>query len=442
VKKINFYNPWHKNPFFKHNYLPKRKRNLFFEVEKYLSKKMIISISGLRRMGKTTIMKQLIAKFLNTKIDSKNIFFYSFSETDNDVEKILYYYFNNICPFDIHEAKVYIFLDELQYVKNWQEILKFYYDLNSSIHFVISGSSSLYLHQKTKESLAGRIIDLKLNILTFQENLYLKHNITQIKYDFFENDFFEKIKKAEKNLSIYQDDFFTYLQKGEFPEIINEKDNDFIFNYLSNAVIDKIFNKDIALFEINKKKEFLTLYKIVAQNCAQMINKTNIAASLGINFKTITNYLNIQEKAFLIYLIPNYLRSIRSQEKSYKKVFIASINLLLNILEIDNFTNIPFIDFKGHLIENYVFNVLKNKYEKIFFYHHLQKEVDIVLEKGQEIIPLEIKAKATYKKSDLRNLINFALKKKISRAIFIYGGFSCKENIAGIDIYFLPYYFL
>ena len=443
MQKIYIYNPWYKKKNFKYKNLPLKRRNIFFDIKKYLQKKIIISISGLRRLGKTTIIKQLINDFLQTKIKKKFLFFYSFSETDHDLTSILNYYFENICQEDLYSVKVNIFLDELQYVKNWQETLKFYYDINPHISFVITGSSSLNLHKNTKESLAGRIIDFRINPLSFQENLYLKYNVKQFEYDLFENNFFLKFKKAESDFLPYKNEFFQYLIKGEFPEIIKEKDANFIFDYLSNSVIDKIFNKDISLFEVNKKKEFLLLYKIAAQNCAQMINKTNIATEIALNFKTVSSYLHIQKQAFLIYLIPNYLRSIRSQEKSYKKVFISSINLLLNILKIDNFSNIPFIDFAGHVIENYVFNALKNrKNRNMYFYYKNSKEVDLILEKGQVLVPMKIKYKKTFKKSDINSLISFCKEKNCKYGLYVYRGECRQEKIQGFDIYFIPYWLL
>jgi len=441
LKQINFFNPWYKNNGYKLKEEKLLKRFAFDNLKLFLEKQLIVSIVGLRRTGKTTILKQLISKLLLTSFKPKNIFFYTFSSIDNDLKSVLDCYFDKILQTTVQKAeKTYLFLDELQYSENWQEQLKLIYDANPKIHIFISGSSSLDLHKQTKESLAGRLIDFYLEPLGFKEYLFLKYKKKFNKVD-FSNLHFTDCKKLEAQTSLYQDDFEIYLNQGEFPQLVNEKKREVVRLYLKNAILDKILGGDIQLFEVNKLKEFRLLYKTLAQQTGQMINKSNISRDLQINLATVNRYLAIQEKAFLIKTTDNYLRSIRSREKSFKKVFLTSVNLALQMLEIEDFNSLPFEDYKGHLFETYVFNQVQRTCSKnVFFYFKNQKEIDIVIESGADKIPIEVKFKDNLKRTDLNHLIAFAKKHNSKYGILVYKGALEKIKRQGVIVYLLPYY--
>ena len=126
-KKLKEYNPWHQDSDFLFKKEQKyQKRQQFKQLKKYLSQKMIISLIGLRRTGKSTIIKQTINELLRSGIKPRNIFFYQFEELDINLEDILNFYLENILKQNIHKASCYIFLDELQFIPSWQNTLKRY----------------------------------------------------------------------------------------------------------------------------------------------------------------------------------------------------------------------------------------------------------------------------------------------------------------------------
>ena len=129
-------------------------------TERYLAKNISISISGLRRVGKTTILFQLINYLLESGTEGKRILYYQFSEKINNLEQVLQIFFTNFTDLEVGRDNFYIFLDELQYVRDWQSIVKGYIDQNKRIKFVVSGSASIYFRSSVKESLAGRMLTL------------------------------------------------------------------------------------------------------------------------------------------------------------------------------------------------------------------------------------------------------------------------------------------
>src|SRR3989344_6181823 len=120
------------------------KRDNYLEIENNLSKKFITALVVLRRVGKTTIIYQLIQKLIKEKIDAANIFFFSFDEVSAKLSEIIEAY-REFHKKDFREEKVYIFLDEIQKCDNWENEVKKYYDLYPKIKFVISGSESLFI---------------------------------------------------------------------------------------------------------------------------------------------------------------------------------------------------------------------------------------------------------------------------------------------------------
>src|SRR3989338_4967179 len=143
------------------------KREIFSDIERHLNKRFIIALVGLRRTGKTTIMYQLIERLIQNKINPSNILFFSFDETLAELNEVLELY-KELHPKDFREEKIFVLLDEIQKHKNWENEIKKYYDLYPKLKFVVSGSESLFIRKKTKETLAGRIFEFSLTPFTFK----------------------------------------------------------------------------------------------------------------------------------------------------------------------------------------------------------------------------------------------------------------------------------
>ncbi|MFA5072026.1 MAG: AAA family ATPase, partial [Candidatus Pacearchaeota archaeon] len=164
TNKLYIRNPWWRDSKFLFDEKGWIHRDLYFELEKNMEQPLALSILGLRRVGKSTILKQLINKLFAKGEDSKRVFYYLFDDleqinTSENLDALLNMYFEQILQEPLHalSSPVYIFFDEIQYVPDWQTILKRYYDLSEKkIKFIISGSQSVLLEGKNKETMAGR----------------------------------------------------------------------------------------------------------------------------------------------------------------------------------------------------------------------------------------------------------------------------------------------
>lgn len=443
-EQIVLWNTWQFKPDYRVE-VSRRFRDLYFLLtQKFIDKDISLSISGLRRIGKTTILYQLINFLLDSKVKNKQILYFQFSEDFINLEKVLQLFFAGFTEDEINRDNFYIFLDELQYVKDWQNVLKSYIDQNSKIKFVVTGSASIYLHRRVKESLAGRILDFTLPVLSFAEMIRLKDDFKgEYSFDSIirsEGDKLAGFKKFQLERLPYRKLVSNYLVSGEFPALLSYLgDAEYCRKYLTDGIIDKILQKDIRLFEVEKEEEIVALYRICCSNMAQMINLRNVSAETGLAYQTVKKYLAVLKKTFLIDGVKNRQRSVRAQIKSPDKVFSLSVNLALSTLAIENPLNPPYLDFRGHIIENFVYNSIRETGD-MYYYNLAAKEVDLVVESANKIIPLEVKSAMKIKKTDTNHLFSFMQKNHLKEGYLVYGGdLDTREN-DDLKIYLLPYW--
>jgi len=411
--------------------LPEYKRNIFAHIEKYLKTKQIIAIVGLRRVGKTVLMKQLLT---DLHVNKENIFYFLFDDilvqNPDALEDILDYYLKTIAK----TGKKYIFLDEIQKVPYWQDILKRFYDLREDIKFVVSGSASLQI-KKSKESLAGRIFDFYLPILTFREFLAL--NEMQIE----KTDLKKPGSGYEKNIHkklVFEKMFLQYVLKGAFPEIAKEEDEEITRNYIKSSVIDKIVLEDIpAVFTVRKKDILFSMLEYCSKETSNLIDITNLANLLNTNYHTIRSYLFYLKNSFVIDLVYNHSKGISKQLRKNKKIHIAhpSISLAMSGYGSDA---LAISEVMSKYVETVIFQHAKCLSEKVSFWRTPQKEeVDIIL--GLEnFLPIEVKYQNQITSGDLKNLLKFMGIFKLKRGILITKNLFEERSIDGKIIQLVP----
>ncbi|MCL2354626.1 MAG: AAA family ATPase [Oscillospiraceae bacterium] len=181
-------NNWWSGEKISSKFLLGRKREEFDNIIEKLDEKRILSIVGPRRVGKSILIYQTINHLLeDKKIHPKRILFFSgddpslfFNENDK-LSDVLDIYFKEILSEDVAslDSKVYIFIDEVHFIKNWQNFLKVYFDRKYDVKFIVTGSSSVHLYKDANESLMGRIENIHVLPLTF--NQFLNFHQTYIK---------------------------------------------------------------------------------------------------------------------------------------------------------------------------------------------------------------------------------------------------------------------
>jgi predicted AAA+ superfamily ATPase len=347
-----------------------KKRYVFPQMLMQAEKRQITLLTGLRRIGKTTLFYQLIDYLLN-KVEPEKIFYFSFDEEKYSLKDVLETYEKRILKKNFEECgKLWIFLDEIQKAKDWFSTIKIFYDLYPNLKFFLSGSASLLLSKKAIEYLAGRFFEIQLKPLTFKEFLEMKGL---------------NIKK--ENLELYQRKalplFMDYLRKAGFPEIIDWEKDEEIKEYIKNSVVTRVILKDIPLeFGIKDFGLIENLLKLVFSNPGLIFNVNSIANSLGKNRLTISNYINYLKYSLTIRILSNYRKEALTSSRKFKKIYPATTSLTFSYL--NNFYE---KEFFGKILETYVVNALNAE----FYFRKNRKEIDVILKRNGELLPIEVK---------------------------------------------------
>ncbi len=355
------------------------KRDLFDELIKHLDARQTIGIIGLRRTGKTVMLKQVIDLLIKEGVARDRILYFSFDDKVASLEEVINEFQSRIGTDIIGAGKLYVFLDEIQKLKGWQDQVKYYYDTYPEMKFFVSGSSSLFLKTKAEESLAGRIFLYHLPVLSFTEFLRLKG----------ENDLVKKPDMFKENL---KEQMLLYI-KRQLPELVTA-DESFIDMYLESIFSKMIYEDLPKVFPIEYEDLLKQLVKIVASNPGIVTDYATLASDLGINRKTITKYISYLERGFLIQKCYNYSKNRLTTEKKMKRLYLSNSTLLFHLAEYPDF---------GRIVENLVINSSQAQ----FFWRKGTSEVDCVLVKNDVIMPIECKYRDNIRKKDIKGLMKF-----------------------------------
>ncbi|HLC64325.1 MAG TPA: ATP-binding protein [Patescibacteria group bacterium] len=350
------------------------KRDLTLKIKEYLEKEEILLIVGPRQAGKTTIMKDIEQGIKG------NSHFLNLEDPDylsllNSSPKNLF----TIFPFDLTK-KIFLFIDEIQYLDNPSNFLKYFFDeYRGKIKIIASGSSAFYLDKKFKDSLAGRKIIFNLLPLSFKEFVKFKNIIDPAKADL-------------TNLTVSENDkllpaYLEYLTYGGYPKVVLaplaekiEILRDLAYSYIK---------KDVFEAGLRQEESFYKLLKLLAEQIGNLINSSELANTLGISKTAVDNYLAIMRKSFHIALTKPFHKNIRKELTKMPKAYFIDSGLR-NFFKND-FRPLLERDDKGQLLENAVFRQLADNYDigEIRFWRTIdQKEVDFVIN-GQ--LALEVK---------------------------------------------------
>ena len=344
-------------------------RDITLRAKKYLKSDEILLFIGARQAGKTTILKQ-IKEYL--EINSKtavyylNLEDYEYLDLLNKTPKNIF----KIFPIDKNKRN-YVFVDEIQYLKNPSNFLKYLFDeYQGIIKLIVSGSSAFYLDKKFKDSLAGRKKIFYVPTLSFREFLRFKKENNLSKKDF------KKLGLTEKEkISAYYGEFMVY---GGYPRVVlgrqeNKEDilREIAFSYIK---------KDIYESGIKQEEIFYKLFRILASQTGGLLNALELSNTLGVSKTAIDNYLYVMRKSFHIAFLNPFFKNTRKELTKMPKIYFYDLGLR-NFFA-NNLKQFKKRDDNGALLENAVFRQLRSLFEKdqLKFWRTAQKnEVDFIL---------------------------------------------------------------
>lgn len=353
------------------------KRALFHTIAAQLQHKNALIITGMRQVGKTTLMKQLA-----TAWNGKYVWF----DFDNPLDQLLFEnsdfrgIFNDLQR--MAEAKqderFLVCIDEIQNFPQITKTIKYLID-HFGLKFIVTGSSNYYLRNLFPESLSGRKFLFVLHPLSYREYLHFNSLLPEsaLQPDFEEATSVHSLYTIRKRKELYD----HYMEFGGFPEVALTTDFTTKKMILRN-IFASFFEKDIKVFsELKDIKELRDLIILLGPRNGNILDVTRLASELGINRVKAYNYLEFLEGTFFLRLIPKYTQSVDRSVAGGKKVYFTDTGML----------NLITKTTAGQLLETTVANQLQH-YGKLSYYNKRNTaEIDFIL---NDEIALEVKNKA------------------------------------------------
>jgi len=390
--------------------------------------KKIITLIGVRRCGKTSILYEMINKLSKT-IDKTSILFLNFEDERlelkiDELDLILQSFLELYPEKDLKSC--YFFFDEIQNITGWEKFVRRLYDTVSK-NIYITGSNSKLLSSEIATSLRGRTLSYEVYPLSFSEYLAFK----DIEVDLYSSKSLAYIRNAE----------VKFLKDGAFPEIL------FLDEQYANQTLQEYFNvllyRDLAgRYNITNTialKFFLK--RIIASTTKQIsINKIyNELKSSGIKIgkNTLYDFLDYIQNIYLAFTLQRYDNSLVNKELGEKKIYTVDIGL-------NNATEFRFSDNIGKSLENAVFLELKRRGRELFYYRDTNSECDFIVQKGSQIVQA---LQVTYDMSDeetakreIKGLLTACKKLNLSHGYIIT--YESEDEILedGIGITLIPFY--
>ncbi|NLC28379.1 MAG: ATP-binding protein [Campylobacteraceae bacterium] len=388
----------------------------------------IITLVGVRRCGKTSILYEMINK-LSSAIQKSMILFLNFEderlEFEVDELDLILQSFRELYP-DQNLAECYFFFDEIQNITGWEKFVRRIYDTISK-NIYITGSSSKLLSSEIATSLRGRTLSYEVYPLSFSEYLLFK----DIDIDLYSSKSLAYIKNAQEK----------FLRDGGFPETL------FLEEEYKNKTLQEYFNvllyKDLAeRYNISNTialKFFLK--RVIASSTKQIsINKIyNELKSSGIKIgkNSLYDFLDYVQNIYLALTLRRFDNSLVNKELGEKKIYSIDIGL-------NNATEFKFSDDIGKSLENAVFLELKRRFSKLFYLSDSSSECDFIVQEQNKItqaiqVTYDMSTDMT-KNREIKGLLTACKTFNLDSGTIVTFDSEDEFMQHGIKIYLIPFY--
>ena len=355
------------------------------ELKLLMKEYPVVTITGPRQAGKTTLAKSTYPDYTYCNLESPEI--RALAQKDAKA------FFSQFKPP--------LIIDEIQHVPELLSYIQVMTDEKKENGlFIITGSQQLLLNEKISQSLAGRTALLTLLPLSIKE---LKMHGVQMDRD-------------------------QYIFKGFLPRIYDQNQDstrayrNYFQTYIERDLRQLIQIKDLSLFEV-----FL---KLLAGRVGQLINLSMLANEVGVSSKTLNEWLSILEASYIVYRLRPYYENFGKRMIKSSKIYFTDVGLLRYLLGINTESQISRDPLFGQIFENLVIiELLKHQLNKgeepnLYFYRDSNHtEVDVIHQAGRQLIPIEIKSAMTFNKNFVKGVSYFQkLSPKATKGYVIYSG--------------------
>jgi len=393
---------------------PSFKRNEYKRVKYVFFNKIrrFPVLSGPRRVGKSTIMFQIIDELLSKGVKPSRILFYTLDDFPNDnvtIKEVVRVYQKFVYP----DQDYYLFIDEAQKDKTWRSYVKEIYDLNKKCLVMISGSSSVEIERDSGESGAARFLTIKIPTFSFYEFCEIngKHlNLPNVDVFKLHTLPLDEQTMIYNNIATLNSEFYRYLRLGGFPEYALSEDYNYVSRLIRDQVVSKAIRQDIpSSYPIRDVDALANLYAYFCYHSGDITKIETISSSIGIDRSTCNLYIDALEKANLIYISDQLDASGKKALKPKRKIYISdygircAVTRINDIVTDDNELGMAIETVSLKHTRDYFLSVDNELYNVGYIRNDKGQEIDIVIqENGRDIQYVEAKYrhKAHIKDSD------------------------------------------
>lgn len=449
VRRVQLENPWWSEGHTIADWVRKLRPRAYFELFLPLVKDRAVQravvLMGPRRVGKTVLIHHAIQALIDSGVPPRSICYFSVDSPIYNgltMEQLLEHYLRSQGQERLSE-ELYLFFDEVQYLRKWEEHLKSFVDTRRNIKCVASGSAAAALRLKSSESGAGRFTDFVLPPLTFFEYLMLldirdlvvPHEVTEgrtVKRQFVTND----IEKLNEH-------FVAYLNFGGYPEVIfSPSIQSDPARFIKSDIIDKVLLRDLpSLYGIGDIQELNYLFTTLAFNTGNEVSLGELSQNSGVAKNTIKRYIDYLEAAFLIKVVHRVDHNAkRFNRANFFKVYLTNPSMRAALFSPVQ----PDEQVVSYLTETAIFSQWFHSDDSTLHYARWPDgEVDMVMLGGQNQKPgwvVEVKWTDRFCDSphELKALIKFAGVNALSRVLVTSKTRRCQVSTAGINLDFVP----
>lgn len=371
------------------DYINRSIEKVITEAAAYFS---VISVTGPRQSGKSTMLKHLFPTFKKFSLKDLNVRDFA----QNDPVAFL------------NQTNEGMFIDEVQKVPDLLEYIQGIVDDNPDRKFLLTGSSNFELLKGLSESLPGRAGVFELQPMSFVE---------------------ARQQLAGKDVN-------TMLFEGLYPAICAGKNK---ARFFYPSYVKTYLEKDVRdLLQIQNQLQFARFMKLCAARVGSLFNASEVANEVGVDSKTITRWLSVLQASYLVTLLPPYFQNASKRLVKTPKLYFNDPGLACYLLDIETETQLDRDKMRGAIFENYVvMEVVKHRLNQgreggVYFYRDSnQNEVDILLKQEGELTAIEVKSSMTYATSFEKSLkkIDQWMEETVKQKVIVYNGDF--ENVAG-----------
>ncbi|MCK9199690.1 MAG: ATP-binding protein [Gallionella sp.] len=423
---LDTYNPWWKDGEAAFAGLPEFHRDVFDDLYADIQRlPQMISVTGPRRVGKSTLLRQCIRKLIQEhgQEQAQRIVYFTMDDPalllpHVDMDR----FFEDLVAEFARRAKdgaVYLFLDEIQKFPRWELYLKKHYDLKTPVRFVVSGSASAPIFRKSRESLLGRIHDYQVLPFSFREfycfpmrNLAASRELKQAGNRLRVNRTPKElvaaliyvVSVASSESCVADDALRTFFFEGGFPEVWNLPDILAKQEYLYQNQIERVIFEDLLVAAEFRKPEMLRRFYLgLLAEPGRETNVTKLSKDIGITASTITTYFPLLEATDLVWRLHKYTGSKATAKAGNFKSYLVDLAVRNAVLKLTPERLLADDQVLGLYAENIVANHLRRwpGLVELAYFRERNNELDFIVDLGATRIGIEVKYRATLNDREL-----------------------------------------